>query len=172
MAVDDDHPPEPELEAREPSVEDLVELCRELNREGARYIVIGGFAMRAAGYERRTMDIDLLIDVDRDNERKVIDVLGRLPDGAASELEPGELARYVVVRVADEIVVDLMTSASGIGYAEASQQVVVHHVDDVPIPFASPRLLWRMKRDTGREKDAPDRYFLRMLLERSGEPID
>jgi hypothetical protein len=29
-------------------VEDLRDLCRELNRRGASYVVIGGFAMRAA----------------------------------------------------------------------------------------------------------------------------
>jgi hypothetical protein len=37
------------LEAREPSVEDLVDLCRRLNSWQARYVVIGGFAIRAAG---------------------------------------------------------------------------------------------------------------------------
>ena len=58
----DDHTATPDLEAREPTVEDLVELCRHLNARGARYIVIGGFAVRAAGYDRRTMDIDLLIE--------------------------------------------------------------------------------------------------------------
>jgi hypothetical protein len=55
MAMEDDRPPAPELEAREPSIEDLVGLCRELNRQSARYVVVGGFAIRAAGYGRRTI---------------------------------------------------------------------------------------------------------------------
>ena len=66
-----------------------------------------------------------------------------------------------MVRVADEIVVDLMKSASGIGYEEASKEVVIREVQGVPIPFASPRLLWRMKKNTHREKDAADLVFLR-----------
>lgn len=53
MAMADDHTPEEALESREPSLEDLVELCRHLNQAGARYLIIGGFAMRAAGYDRR-----------------------------------------------------------------------------------------------------------------------
>jgi hypothetical protein len=172
MAVEDDHSEPQQLEAREPSVEHLVELCRNLNSEGAQYIVIGGFAMRAAGYDRRTMGIDLLVDVDPDNERRVIDAVARLPDGAAREIEPGEIAQYVVVRVADEIGVDLMQSASGIAYAEAAKEVVTYDVDGVVIPFASPRLLWRMKASTGRDKDAPDLHFLRLLFERGGAPIE
>ena len=32
-------------ESRQPTVEDLLELCREFNRRGAKYIMVGGFAM-------------------------------------------------------------------------------------------------------------------------------
>jgi len=156
-----------DLESREPSVEDLVRLCEHLNSEGARYLVIGGFAMRAAGYDRHTMDIDLLIDADPSNEAKVYSALMYLPDQAVRELVPGEIAKYVVVRVADEIVVDLMKSAGGIEYEDAATQVVVRDIDGVKIPFASPELLWRMKSTTYRDKDAPDVHFLRLLLERS-----
>lgn len=77
------------LESREPSVEDLVDLCRHLNAAGARYLVVGGFAVRAAGYDRRTMDVDLLIDSDPDNEARVYEALRCLPDQAVRELEPG-----------------------------------------------------------------------------------
>lgn len=164
-----DHPSE-ELEAREPTVEDLVDLCRRLNDAGARYLVIGGFAIRAAGYDRRTMDIDLLVETTRENEARVLSAVSELPDHAARELQPGEIAQYVVVRVADEIVVDLMRSAAGIEYAEAARDAVEYDVDGVTIPFASPRLLWRMKRNTGRDKDAGDLHFLRLVLERAGEP--
>ena len=128
-----------ELESREPSVEDLVNLCRHLNREQANYIVVGGFAMRAVGYDRRTMDVDLLVDKDPENETRVYRALESLPDKAVLELAPGEVARYSVVRVADEIVVDLMKTACGIGYGEALDDIIYREIDGVRIPFASPR---------------------------------
>lgn len=79
MVMADDHPAN-ELESREPTVEDLRDLCRELNLRGAKYVV-------------------------------------------------------------------------------------------VPIPFASPRLLWRMKAVTHREKDALDLVFLpRWFADRGEEP--
>ncbi len=162
-------PGEEELEPREPSLEDLVDLCRHLNKEGARYIVIGGFAIRAAGYPRGTMDVDLLIDTDLENEAKVFEALRSLPDHAVNELEPGEVKKYNVVRVADEIVVDLMRAACGIEYEEAAQDVVVREVGGVQIPFASHRLLWRMKKSTHREKDAGDLVFLRQHFAELGE---
>ncbi len=107
------------------------------------------------------MDLDFVIDTSPENEARVYSALESLPDQAVKDLALGEVAAYTVVRVADEIVVDLMASAGGIDYAEASKEIVIRLVEGVPIPFASPRLLWRMKKDTHREKDAPDLLFLR-----------
>ena len=165
----DDFPAQDELEPREPTVEDLRDLCRELNRSGARYLVVGGFAVRAAGYNRRTMDVDLMVARDPQNEARVYAALSTLPDNAVRELQPGDLQRYNVIRVADEVLVDLMSSAGGIEYEEAARDVAMHQVDGVPIPFASPRLLWRMKAGTHREKDAADLVFLRYWFAERGE---
>ena len=168
MVMPDDRPAQ-DLESREPTVEDLRDLCRELNQRGAKYVVIGGFAMRAANYNRTTMDVDLMVAADLENEAKVFAALSTLPDNAVRELQPGELQKHNVIRIGDEILVDLLRSAGGIDYAEASKDVVVREVDGVAIPFASPRLLWRMKAVTHREKDTDDLLFLREWFAERGE---
>jgi len=158
----------PELEPRDPTLSDLVALCRELNARGARYLVCGGFAIRAAGYARHTGDIDVLMDISPTNEAHVFAALESLPDKAVRHLDPGDVEKYNVVRVADEVIVDLMGSASGIAYDEASREVIARDIEGVSIPFASPLLLWRMKCKTHREKDRGDLFFLRQLLESQG----
>lgn len=157
-----------ELVSREPSVEDVIEICRELNARGARYIVVGGFAIRQAGYPRTTIDIDLLVDPELENETKVFDALATLPDGAVKELDAGDVARFTVVRVSDEVMVDLMAKASGISYEEAKGHVHVRELDGVEIPFANPDLLWRMKSRSIRPKDQGDLFFLRELFAAEG----
>ncbi len=154
-------------ECREPTLEDLVKLCRILNELGAKYIVVGGFAIRAAGYSRNTMDVDLVVETGIENETRVISALMSLPDQAVREIKPGEVEEFGVVRVADEILVDLMKSGCGVDYADAMRDAIHHEVDGVRIPFASPQTLWRMKQ-THREKDIPDRLFLRKLLAAQG----
>jgi hypothetical protein len=168
MAVEDDYAKDG-LESREPSVEDLVDLCRELNAHGARYLVVGGFAVRAAGYIRSTMDVDLIIDTEPENEARVFEALRSLPDRAVDALDAGDVEKFTVVRVADEIVVDLMKSAGGVDYGESQAEIEIREIEGVPIPFASPRLLWRMKRHTYREKDAADLLFLRKHFKARGE---
>lgn len=161
--------PKDNLEPRFPDAADLVRICRRLNELGAKYVIIGGFAIIASGMARTTGDVDILIDADSENEALVYKALEVLPDRAVRQLDPGDVAKYTVVRVVDEIIVDLMKTACGVEYTDVGGQVIIRDIDGVSIPFASPRLLWKMKAPTRREKDAPDLHFLRDYFRRLGE---
>jgi predicted nucleotidyltransferase len=63
--------------ARAPEPDDVVRICRALNDAGARYLLIGGFAVIAHGAGRFTKDIDLLVDDAPANVARV----KRSPDG-------------------------------------------------------------------------------------------
>jgi len=66
--------------------------------------------MNELGLVRVTEDIDLLIDGSVENQRLVRQALRILPERAIDELGPQEdLREWMVVRVNDEITVDLMT---------------------------------------------------------------
>ena len=157
---------------RPPTDADLASLAAKLNELGAKYIVVGGLAIIAAGYTRATMDLDLLVDVSPENDAKVREALESLPEKAILELGPGEIENYVVIRVCDEFTVDLMAKACGMTYEDAKEMIVYRDHLGVRIPFASPKLLWKTKQ-TYREKDAIDRSFLRKLLEDRGEwPVE
>lgn len=155
-------------ESRPPTLEDLVQLCSELNNKKAKYIVIGGMAIAQHGFVRATEDVDLLIEKTKANEKAVIEALSQLPDAAAAELKPGEIAQYEVVRVADEIVVDLMTKACGVEYAEASKGILKVKIDGVVIPFAGIDLMILLKRSV-RPKDKTDLAFLKALKKNKGK---
>jgi hypothetical protein len=128
-------PPERAL-TRPPDDRDLVELARELNRLGARYLVIGGVAINRLGFIRATEDLDLLIDRNQKNQVLVKRALEILPDKAVKELGDEDLSEWIVVRVNDEIIVDLMTEASGIDYSEAEPFIEIETIEGVQIPFA------------------------------------
>ena len=151
-------------ESRAPRLEDLVELCRALNREQARYLLIGGFAVILQGFVRATKDVDFLVDASETNIQAVKRAMATLPDNAAALLADDEILKYQVVRVADEIVVDLLGSACGISYAAALDGIEIFEIQGVKIPVASKELLIRMK-DTIRESDAMDVRFLRLRIE-------
>jgi hypothetical protein len=145
---------------RPPERSDLLRLCAELNRLGARYIIIGGLAMNELGLVRATEDIDLLIDGSMENQRLVRQALQILPERAIDELGPQEdLRDWVVVRVNDEITVDLMTAACGVTFGEAKDAFVLRAIGGLEIPFATRKLMIRLKQGN-REKDRIDLEYL------------
>jgi hypothetical protein len=149
--------------ARAPEPDDVVRICRALNESGARYLLIGGFALIAHGAGRFTKDIDLLVDDAPENVARLRRGLSVLADNAAAEVADDDVQRHVVVRVADEVVVDLMGRACGLSYAEAVRDAESLEREGVTIPVASPATLIRTK-DTHRPQDAIDRAFLEGIL--------
>ncbi len=156
-------------DCRPPRLEDLVFLCRALNEEGARYLVIGGFAMILHGYTRGTMDVDLLVDPSAENVARVKKAMARLPDNAARDVAETDVESYQVVRVGDEFIVDLMGKACGVSYDEAAPSALSLTVEGTAIPYADARSLIRMK-ETVRPKDAQDVLFLRRKLSLESSP--
>ena len=67
---------------------------------------------------------------------RVKQALRILEDRAVDQGDETDVARYTVVRVADDIVVDLMGRACGIDYARAAQDAISLTFVDVVIPLA------------------------------------
>jgi hypothetical protein len=89
--------------------------------------------------------------------------LSILADNAAEAVGLDDVRQHVVVRVADEIVVDLMGRACGLSYADVAADQTERYIEGVSIPVASPASLIRTK-NTYRPQDAIDRAFLERLL--------
>lgn len=147
---------------RPPSLDDVKRICAALNTAGVKYALIGGLAINYYGYPRATQDIDFLIDPSEENVMKIRDALSFLPDGASKELRPDDVKAYSIVRIADEIVIDLIGSVGDINYNSITIEFA--HIDGTRIPIADIDSLIKTKQGL-REKDATDRTFLLMLKE-------
>ena len=151
---------EPDVpEVRPPTLDDVRRICRALEEAGARYVLIGGYAVILHGGERTTKDIDLLVDPEPANVERLKRALSVLEDDAASEIAPGDLQKYRVVRVADEVMVDLLAAACAVTWSEASESALRVDLEGTPVIVADAETLIRTK-DTVRPSDAADRAFL------------
>lgn len=155
--------PEEEL-TRIPEEHDLVTLAKELNRLGVAYVVIGGFAINRLGFVRATDDLDLLIARNQANQALVKKALEILPDKAIRELGDEDISQWVVVRVNDDITVDLMTEACGMSFEDARNGIEIQEISGVSIPFAGAELMLRLKQ-SARSKDVEDRRFLQQIIQ-------
>ena len=143
----------------------LLHVCALLNEAGAKYLICGAQACILHGLVRTTEDVDVLVEATEENCQRVIDGLARMQDGAARELTPRDILDNVVVKVADEVEVDVSTKAWKVSYSDAAPSAKQVVVKGVTIPYLGLEALIASK-ETYREQDVVDR--LRLLALKKG----
>jgi hypothetical protein len=126
-------------------------------------VYVDGYACILHGLVRTTEDVDILIEDSEENFRRVIAALSELEDHAAAELTPQDLAENVVVKVADEVEVDISRTAWKVSYADAQTDIQRVQLDGIEVPYVGLRTLIATK-ETYREQDKIDVEKLRRLL--------
>ena len=114
--------------------EDVVRVARLLNAAGARYVLVGGYALAAHGFVRMTQDVDIAVAPDAENARRWIAALSELPDGAARELsgdgDPFAGGKSYAIRINDEFTVDILPAAGGVPFEELERHSLALRVHD------------------------------------------
>jgi predicted nucleotidyltransferase len=150
--------------SRPATLEDLKLLLRSLHEHGADYLLIGGYALAAHGYQRATTDIDVVVPATSLAGKRLKEALLVLPDGAAKDIEPGWFEEGENIRVADAFVVDIMLNANGQTYDTLIQYAETIELDGIPVRTITLEGLLLTKR-TMRDKDVADRIIIERALE-------
>jgi predicted nucleotidyltransferase len=152
-----------EQTTRPATLEDLKTLLRSLNANGVDYLLIGGYALAAHGYQRATTDIDIVFPATAAAGQRVKDALMILPDKAAKEIEPQWFEEGENIRVADAFVVDIMLNANGQTYDTLRRYSQTLNLDGIPVRTVNLEGLLLTKQ-TMRVKDASDRVVIERAL--------
>ena len=139
--------------------ERLADVLRALDAESVAYVLFGGQAVNAHGIMRFTSDIDLFVDPGPENVDRLRRALRRVwNDTDIDDIRAEDLAgEYAVVRYGtpDDFVIDL-TSRIGDAFRLGDLEWDTLVVAGVPARVATPRMLYRMKKDTVRPHDRAD----------------
>ena len=152
-----------------------------LNEASVRYVVVGGLAVVAHGYVRATMDVDLVIDLNRDN---LVNALGalegigfrpRLPVSKEQFADPQTREQWIKEKhmlvfplwnpAAPTLIIDVFVKSPFDFDAEYKKAVWINLDEDLAIPFVARDSLIRMKQEAGRPKDLNDIEHLKMDTE-------
>ncbi len=155
-------------ESRPATLDDLKLLVKALGDQGAPYLLIGGYALFAHGYSRTTIDIDILVPRSREAGKRVVRALMVLPDKAAREIAPEWFDEGETIRVADEIVVDVMFKACEETFESLSRFAETIEIDGVQVRTVNLEGLLLTKKGI-REKDIADRLVLEKAVEILGK---
>ncbi|MEQ1659380.1 MAG: hypothetical protein ABL896_11455 [Hylemonella sp.] len=150
--------------SRPATLDDLKLLLRSLNAHGVEYLLIGGYALAAHGYQRATTDIDVVVPATAEAGLRVKQALMVLPDQAARDLKPEWFEEGENIRVADAFVVDLMLNANGQTYDQLKQYAETIDLDGIPVRTIKLQGLLLTKQ-TLRDKDIADRVIIERALD-------
>lgn len=160
------------------------DVLRALDAAAVRFVLVGGVAVILHGVPRTTADLDLAIDLEEGNVRRLVEVmeaLGFVPRApvAAVELVSADRRRDWIIdkhmtaftfhrpgRPLDEV--DILIDPP-LPFAELAASADVVEAEGLRLPIAGLRHLIRMKERAGRAQDLADAEALGRVLEASGE---
>jgi predicted nucleotidyltransferase len=73
-------------------VRSIETIVKALNDAGVEYLIVGGLAVNAHGYERLTVDVDLVIGLESENVRRALHALAAEDYHPAIPVSPDEFA--------------------------------------------------------------------------------
>lgn len=157
--------------------DEVQKIVRTLNNADVRYVVAGGLAVVAHGYLRLTMDVDLVIDLDRENLLRGLNALEkagyqpRLPvtveQFSNKEIREGWIKEKGMLVFplwnpveACSVVIDVFVQYPFDFASEYANAKWMELDDGVQMPFVGLECLLRMKKEAGRPKDLLDIEYL------------
>jgi hypothetical protein len=127
---------------------------------GVRFKIVGGVALNLVGLPRATQDLDIFVDPEAENIERLRQALHAVfDDPCIDEISADDLAGpYPAIQYVPPgsgFHIDIL-SRLGEAFDYASIETELRDVQGTWVPVATPRMLFRMKRDTVRMQDRAD----------------
>ncbi len=156
------------------------DIFRQLQEDGIRYVVVGGVALVLHGVVRLTVDLDLILEMNRENLTKFIAAVKSLgyqpkvPVKAEEFLDPAKrktwkeekgIQVFSFFHPKEQGKLIYVFVDEPIPYNEIEQDKKIVMAQDLKIPIASIQHLKRLKQISGRPQDLADIEALEALEE-------
>ena len=137
--------------------QDFKEFIESLNDNHVRYLVVGGYAVAFHGHPRYTKDIDIWVELEPANAKKIIGALKQFGFGSL-DLNPEDFL------VADQIIqlgyppnrIDLITTLVAVDFEECFAAREEAMIDGIIVNFIDIENLKKNKAASGRPQDIAD----------------
>lgn len=140
-----------------PILNPFEELLAGLAENNIQFITVGGMACAFNDYVRPTEDVDIIINNDPQNVRKLLKFLSNYGEGFGSELTEKDFDdQEGAIRIIEEFPIDIFTVMGGRRYLDLLQFSQIIKVAGSEIPYLNAEGLVLLKKNSLREKDKID----------------
>lgn len=140
-----------------------------LDREEVEYVLVGAMAMAAQGLIRATRDVDFFVSPQPDNVERLKRALKAVfddpsVDEISAEDLAGEYPAIAYVPPHGRYSLDIL-SRLGEAFRYEDLEWEEMAVEDIRVRVATPKMLFRMKKDTARPQDRVDAAWIQRTFE-------
>ncbi len=138
---------------------DYREFLRLLSCHKVKYVVVGAHAVAAHSRPRATGDLDVLIDISKENAGKIVTVLKEFGFGALDLKVDDFCTPGLVIQLGYEPNrIDILTSITGVDWEEIWKNKTsgIFGSSLIPVYFIGKKQLIKNKIATGRDQDLID----------------
>lgn len=136
---------------------DFRELLALFNANQVDYVVIGGYALAFHGAPRFTGDLDIYVKPDPENARRIVEALDQFGFKSVDlSVDDFQTPDQVVQLGVPPVRVDILTSITGVSWAEAASGRVEGRYGEIPVYYIGREQFTANKRATGRKRDLAD----------------
>lgn len=152
----------------------LLSILAALNEQQVEYVLIGGAALNIHGIVRATRDVDLFIAPNHENVERLKEALRSIwDDPHIEEISADDLCGdYPAVRYGPpvgSVFLDILTRL-GQAFEYDALEFEELTLEGTVVRVATPRMLYRMKKDTVRPIDRADAQALREFFDVDEDP--
>lgn len=152
---------------------DFKELLRIFNENQVKYLIVGGYAVSEHSIPRYTKDLDLWVEPDKDNAKRVFASLKQFGAPLTKVTEATFEEQDVFYRMGiPPVQVDILMSIEGLDFEKAWSNRYSQEIDTIPVSFISKQDLITAKRIAGRSQDLVDAELLQKSLEKPSPDIE
>ncbi len=139
--------------------EDFQDFLKAMNKAEVKYVLVGGYSVIFHGFPRTTGDLDLFVEVTKENYKKIckaFDLFG-MPLFDMTEpnfLENREMTVFTFGR--SPVAIEILKEISGVSFEEAYKNAIDSVFEEIPMKIIHLTDLRKNKSSTDRAKDKND----------------
>ena len=137
-----------------PDFKNLFEL---FNAHKVEYMIVGGYALAFHGAPRYTGDIDIFINSNFENAKRIMDALIEFGFGSVGLSESDFIDEDKIIQLGvPPVRIDILTSISGVAWQDAFPNCAAGHYGNVDVKYIGLKDFIENKKSIGRKKDEAD----------------
>jgi hypothetical protein len=137
--------------------QDFKEFIQLLNEYEVHYLVIGGYAVALHGHPRYTKDLDIWVEMELNNAKRLMDALTVFGFGSVGLTQEDFLSSDQVIQLGyPPNRIDLVTTPDGVNFENCYQSKIEVEIDEIKVNFIDLENLKINKKASGRLQDLAD----------------